>query len=111
MKGLCEVEKCFNKCGDKDVKKSDKLVECQTECVATAVVNGRARSSVGPTGMYRNLSFLDSFARSLIHLTQNRILLVGAGDLLICGSDCADKAEKEYKVSLSILYCLIRTPP
>lgn len=65
-----EVEKCFEKCGDKDVKKSDKLVECQTECVTTAEGNGRTRSSVGPTGMYRNLSFLDSFARSLIHLTQ-----------------------------------------
>ena len=67
-----EVEKCFEKCGSKNYK-SDKLVECQNECVVTSESNGRTRSSVGPTGMYRKHYFLVSSLRFVILSTQNTI--------------------------------------
>ena len=43
--------KCFEKCGDK-ADKSDKVVECQAECVSDSAASGRSRSSMGPSGEY-----------------------------------------------------------
>ena len=43
------MKKCFEKCGHK-ADKSEKVVDCQTECVSESVISGRSRSSVGPRG-------------------------------------------------------------
>lgn len=55
-----EVKECFTKC-KKEVDKYEKMVECQTECVAEGVSNGRSRSSMGPNGEYNNCSFRSEF--------------------------------------------------
>lgn len=47
-----EVEKCFEKCGDKDADDADKINECQAECVDDEVSNGRSRSTIGPRGKH-----------------------------------------------------------
>lgn len=45
------LEECFEDCA-KDVKKDDKVIECQGACISGAEAAGRARSTMGNSGKY-----------------------------------------------------------
>ena len=51
-----DLERCFERCGrGKDVEDADDIEECQLDCIAEQVENGRARSALGPNGEFSPL--------------------------------------------------------